>query len=251
MRIRTFIFSVLNIFVVLLSATSCSEHNDEEKPYLHSSPARMEFDYNGEGLYKVFHILSNEQWTINCAESWIHLNSMSGKGDAEISIEVDKNSITTDRSAEINITSQSGIKSNVTIAQEAYQRPIAPTRPEEKLFGRWNMFFIDDGWAEDSYKIFMDITFKSEERPYGFYDSYVAKVYYDLDGDGEYTDYKGDLEGTYSIYEYNNTIEFSDGYSNLPSDYKILLGLTYKIKQLDENTFIFNNSNITLSGKRR
>lgn len=241
--------SIVFMLAIMFTFSSCIEKED---PQLSVSPSNLIFDYQGEAfLHDAFNIVSNEDWTIDNNTKWIHLDKISGEGDGKITVNVDNYHGTSDRNATIIINSISGLKDVVTITQTAQPaQPEAPIHAEDQLLGNWDMYFIDNGW-DDIFTVYMDINFYLKEGSFGNSYKFLAKVYYDLDGDGKYSDYKGNVEGYYRMNLGTNKFIIENQDSTLPSEYKIVLNSDYDIEQLNDQSFNFNDLNISLRGHRR
>lgn len=71
----------------------------------------------GEGENKSVVVSSNINWTVTSSESWLSSDLLSGAGDSELTLTIDKNNVNTNRSATLTITGDT-LSVTITVNQD-------------------------------------------------------------------------------------------------------------------------------------
>ena len=102
---------------LLLLVFSCKEKNkiQPESPTLTVSTTELSFTADDKSN-KLFQITTTEQWTAKASESWIHLDKTSGSSSSSITVSVETNEGTNDRTGTISVTGAQSATVKVTQA---------------------------------------------------------------------------------------------------------------------------------------
>ena len=160
---------ILPLVAFFFLAVSCDPTNKEPVPTdtLTVSPATLSFEAEDVSV-KMVNVSTNGAWKAT-SDSWIHLKTTSGTGNASISVTVDANQAETDRTGSITLT---GAKSaTVSVSQKgAAPAPPAP-HTHEGFTGSSDWSVIGtiggDSWSKD-------ITMKTNGDWHGAFDIVIA-----------------------------------------------------------------------------
>ena len=106
---------IILLAAVLFTALSCGEKNKPETPAtLTVSPTSLSFTAD-DASNKLVLVTTTESWTASASASWIHLDKNSGTGTGSVTVTVDANEGTDDRSGTITVNGAQ--KADVTVTQ--------------------------------------------------------------------------------------------------------------------------------------
>ena len=105
---------LLLLIAVMLTALSCGEKPQPEKPTLTVSPTSLSFTAD-DASNKLVLVTTTESWTASTSAGWIHLDKSSGSAGGSVTVSVEANEGTDDRTGTISFTGAQS--ASVTVAQ--------------------------------------------------------------------------------------------------------------------------------------
>lgn len=109
----TFAFAIAMGFCI----TACGGDEEKDNDYLRVSESKINMDEEGGSV--TIQIESNTNWNASGADSWVSLNTITGKGNGSLVIKVDKNTTTSSRSSTLAMRAGSAHES---IGQSSKER---------------------------------------------------------------------------------------------------------------------------------
>ena len=103
------------IAAVMLTALSCGEKPQPESPTLTVSPTSLSFTAD-DASNKPVVVTTTESWTASASASWIHLDKTSGTSGGSVTVSVEANEGTDDRTGTISFTGAQSASVSVTQA---------------------------------------------------------------------------------------------------------------------------------------
>ena len=151
MKMKKFLWSVLAIMMVSalsIGFTSCNGDHDEDEVAV--STPMASFDRTGGS--QTIQILSNTNWTISGAQSWLMVSPMQGSNNGMITITANENTERSARSCTLFISAGSA-STSITVNQQGKNGPSI-----EDLIGSYTGTLKPMGYSDDPARCYVTIT---------------------------------------------------------------------------------------------
>lgn len=140
--------NIVSLFIISIVLFSCQMPEQELKPNEYLKISRQTISFDEKASYGYIGIESNAAWTIECADAWLSLSSMTGTGDDLVKVTVEENLSTQSREATVIVTAEGGVSKQVFISQK--QLDFSVKAPSVGVLGREiilegsGLFLIDE-----------------------------------------------------------------------------------------------------------
>lgn len=146
-KLLTFIAAVAG----LLLAASCTETKSE----IAVSPAELSFAATIDS--KTITVTSNSSWSASATESWVRLGAASGSGDTSLTLTVEENPTTQERSASVTFRTEDGAATaNINVLQKAAAAVFSLSSTEASVAAEGGSFTV---------KVTYNIAYKITSKP--------------------------------------------------------------------------------------
>lgn len=157
--------------------------DDDDAPVTELSVDVAQLNLSADGQSQTFRITSNSDWTITGNPSWLTVNPSTGSKNKNIVVAASENTQTTERTCELQITTDDGqISEVIFVRQLARDKNPSEATPQEKILGTWKFYLYYNNNENPS-----------DGRTYTFFDGGVY-VYWSQQRQCYY-------DGTYSVSE--------------------------------------------------